>query len=158
MDSAAGLFGFILLLGCYLIPTIIAFMRKHKDAPAIAALNILLGWSVLGWVVSFIWSLSNPSGRGAQTVIVNTVQNNAPTTHAPVATPVAGMTMDDHDTAFWDKISDKNDLDHLEEYLLRFPDGRFSKLAASRMQRVQGAGTDAIVTNVGGAPDTPPEA
>jgi hypothetical protein len=42
---------------------------------------------------------------------------------------------DDQDTAFWDSVGDKNDVDHLEEYLTRFPQGRFAQLAQSRLER-----------------------
>jgi hypothetical protein len=41
----------------------------------------------------------------------------------------------DQDTAFWDSVSDKNDVDHLEEYLIRFPHGRFAQLARNRLER-----------------------
>ena len=42
----------------YLVPAIIAFARRHHHRFAIAALNILLGWTVLGWFIAFIWSLT----------------------------------------------------------------------------------------------------
>jgi hypothetical protein len=41
----------------------------------------------------------------------------------------------DQDTAFWDGVSDKNNVDHLEEYLIRFPHGRFAQLARNRLER-----------------------
>ncbi len=43
---------------CYFIPTIVALVRKHHNAGAICALNILLGWTVLGWIAAFVWSLT----------------------------------------------------------------------------------------------------
>lgn len=136
--GAGALFLFLFVTACYLGPTIIAFMRKHKDAPAIAALNVLLGWSVIGWIMAFIWALADPAGRNARhTVVVNTVQNNSPTI-TPAAAPVANEpTMEDRDLAFWDGITDKNDADQLEEYLIRFPDGRFANLAKARFERHQ---------------------
>ncbi|NTU92372.1 MAG: superinfection immunity protein [Chlorobiaceae bacterium] len=42
------------------LPSIIAFLRKHHSSVAILALNILLGWTGLGWIIAFIWSLSWP--------------------------------------------------------------------------------------------------
>ena len=45
-------------LGFYLLPTVIAFSRGHHSKVAIAALNILLGWSLLGWVGALVWSLT----------------------------------------------------------------------------------------------------
>ena len=62
----------IIGLLAYFLPTVIAMSRSHKDGPAIAAINILLGWTVFGWFTSFIWSLSDPRGRGvSQTIVVN---------------------------------------------------------------------------------------
>lgn len=41
----------------YFLPTLIAFLRQHKNKLAIFLLNLLLGWTVLGWVVSLVWSV-----------------------------------------------------------------------------------------------------
>lgn len=49
-----------LILGGYFIPTIIAHRKSHPNKSAIIALNILAGWTFAGWLVSFIWSLTNP--------------------------------------------------------------------------------------------------
>jgi len=42
----------------YLIPSIIGFSRKHQNAAAIFALNLLLGWTFLGWVAALVWSVT----------------------------------------------------------------------------------------------------
>ena len=41
----------------YFLPTLIAFLRQHKNKLAVFLLNLLLGWTVLGWVVSLVWSV-----------------------------------------------------------------------------------------------------
>ena len=43
--------------GIYFLPTIIAGARENKDGGAIAALNLLLGWTFIGWAVALVWSL-----------------------------------------------------------------------------------------------------
>lgn len=48
------------LLALYFLPTIIAALRRHRQTLAIAALNLLAGWSGLGWFGAFIWSLTYP--------------------------------------------------------------------------------------------------
>ena len=48
----------IALIALYFLPTIIACKQEHKNIPAIAALNILLGWTILGWVGALVWALS----------------------------------------------------------------------------------------------------
>jgi len=42
----------------YVLPSIIAYKRKHQNALAITALNILFGWSFLGWAAAMIWALT----------------------------------------------------------------------------------------------------
>lgn len=46
----------ILLIAIYFLPTIIAMAARHRQTPAIAVLNIALGWTVLGWVGALVWS------------------------------------------------------------------------------------------------------
>ena len=53
-----GLFLFIALAIAYLFPTAIAYQRGHQSQGGIATLNILLGWSLIGWVIALIWSCS----------------------------------------------------------------------------------------------------
>jgi len=48
----------------YLTPTFIAYKRKHHNRLAILFLNILLGWSILGWVIAAIWSGTAVMGNG----------------------------------------------------------------------------------------------
>jgi Superinfection immunity protein len=46
-------FGFVL----YFLPAIIAFARDKRDAVSILVLNILLGWTMIGWVIALVWAL-----------------------------------------------------------------------------------------------------
>jgi hypothetical protein len=50
---------FVILL--YFFPTSIAFKRGHHNKRAIFALNILLGWTFLGWVVALVWAWTTPN-------------------------------------------------------------------------------------------------
>jgi uncharacterized membrane-anchored protein len=50
----------VLAFGAYFLPTIVASARKHRNTTAIFFLNLLLGWSVIGWVGALIWALTNP--------------------------------------------------------------------------------------------------
>ncbi len=55
--------GLMVLIPLYLLPTMLACKRKHHNKTAIILLNILLGWSFLGWVLSLVWSVTS---TGAQ--------------------------------------------------------------------------------------------
>lgn len=58
VDVLAGFFGVSLLLMIYFLPWLIAWARDHHQIGSIAILNLLLGWTVLGWIVSLVWSAS----------------------------------------------------------------------------------------------------
>jgi len=55
----------VLIIGIigYLLPGVIASIRDHQSRMAIWALNIILGWTFLGWVAAFVWSLTNPGSQ-----------------------------------------------------------------------------------------------
>jgi len=46
-------------LAIYFVPTIIGVARKAKHDGAIFALNLLLGWTVIGWVGAFVWAIAD---------------------------------------------------------------------------------------------------
>jgi hypothetical protein len=60
--SAAGvvLVGIILLIAVlvYCLPTIIASRKRHSQSTAISVLNILFGWTLVGYAVALVWSLT----------------------------------------------------------------------------------------------------
>ena len=43
--------------GGYLIPFSVALWRAHPETTKIFLLNLLLGWTVIGWIVALFWSL-----------------------------------------------------------------------------------------------------
>lgn len=46
------------VLFVYFMPTIFAIMRGHRNRLAIFVANLLLGWSIIVWVVLIIWSFT----------------------------------------------------------------------------------------------------
>jgi hypothetical protein len=36
-----------------------AWGRKHNNLSSIFMLNLLLGWTVIGWIVAIIWAVSS---------------------------------------------------------------------------------------------------
>jgi hypothetical protein len=50
---------FVVLLVSYFLPWVVALLRRHRNATAIFILNLLLGWTFIGWVVALVWSFTN---------------------------------------------------------------------------------------------------
>lgn len=52
--------GLLVLAGIllYFLPTFISCNRGHQQAGPIIILNVLLGWTLLGWVIALAWSAS----------------------------------------------------------------------------------------------------
>jgi hypothetical protein len=53
-----------------------------------------------------------------------------------LASAIPRLPAEPDDIRYWDRMPNKSDPDALEEYLHRFPDGRFANLAATRLGRM----------------------
>jgi len=47
----------------YFIPTIIAVFRSHNSTFSIFLLDLLLGWTMIGWIIALVWSFSSNVSR-----------------------------------------------------------------------------------------------
>jgi hypothetical protein len=45
-------------IAVYFIPSFGAGRRNHRNANAILALNLLLGWTFVGWAIALVWALT----------------------------------------------------------------------------------------------------
>jgi hypothetical protein len=43
----------------YMVPTLIAIVRKHEKVGLIGTLNVLVGWTVIGWIAAMVWTFSD---------------------------------------------------------------------------------------------------
>lgn len=60
-DVGTGILGVLLLVFVgvlYFAPTLAAYSRGHHQRQAILVLNLLLGWTVLGWIACAVWCSS----------------------------------------------------------------------------------------------------
>jgi len=63
--SIAGFLLFVLVLVFYLLPTVIANTRETEHRGAIFFINLLFGWTVLGWIAALIWAVvEKPTHNG----------------------------------------------------------------------------------------------
>jgi hypothetical protein len=44
----------------YFLPSILGFARQHRNAWWIFTVNLVTGWTVIGWVAALVWALTNP--------------------------------------------------------------------------------------------------
>lgn len=51
-----GLVLLCILLFIYFLPSWVATRRHHPQKSAITTLNVLLGWTVLGWIAALVWA------------------------------------------------------------------------------------------------------
>ena len=63
--SGAGAFGafvgLVVVIGLYMLPTIIGSARKVVNIGSVFAINFLLGWTLIGWAVALAMALrTNP--------------------------------------------------------------------------------------------------
>ena len=43
----------------YLIPTLVAYQRKSQSRGLIATLNVLGGWTGIGWLAALVWAITD---------------------------------------------------------------------------------------------------
>lgn len=65
----------------YFVPSAVAMYRHKQNLVAIFALNLLLGWTVIGWVASLVWALTNENVPGS--LSVQSLPTQAPYTTQP---------------------------------------------------------------------------
>ena len=51
----------LLLFAFYMLPTLIASGRHLPERGAIAMVNFLLGWTVVGWFATLVWAITAPA-------------------------------------------------------------------------------------------------
>ena len=72
---------------CYLLPVLIGCARHVPDIGAVAVINILLGWTLIGWVAALAMALRPVTPAG---LVVQVVQNMPPYQPSPGQLPGAG--------------------------------------------------------------------
>jgi Superinfection immunity protein len=80
-DALGGIWLLSLIIGAallYIVPSWVG--RNKRNSSAIVALNLLLGWTFVGWVVALVWALT--SETPALPIAVN--QATPPSVGAPV--------------------------------------------------------------------------
>jgi hypothetical protein len=82
LNEFGGMVGFlifaVLSFGLYFLPSFVGWRKRSSGA--IAILNLLLGWTFIGWVVALVWAMT-----AEQPVAVVIQQGSQPLMPAPAA-------------------------------------------------------------------------
>lgn len=62
----------------YLLPVLIGGARRVPDIGAVAVINVLLGWTLVGWVVALAMALRSASPAGPVVQVVHNPPRPAP--------------------------------------------------------------------------------
>jgi hypothetical protein len=59
VDAAIGFVVIGAIVCVYFLPAIVARNRNHSNAGAIYFLNLLFGWTFIGWGVALVWAMTD---------------------------------------------------------------------------------------------------
>ncbi len=48
------------MLVIYVLPSLIAYKRGHGQIRMIVLVNLLAGWTILGWLLAMVWAWRDP--------------------------------------------------------------------------------------------------
>lgn len=57
-----GVMGVSVLVVAYLLPSLVAIERKHPQTGPIVVINLLLGWTIVGWALCLAYAIWNVEG------------------------------------------------------------------------------------------------
>lgn len=106
----------IIIIALYLVPTIVALSRDMPNKGSTIAINLFLGWTLIGWVVALAMALGDPTPRGAQVIVQNNLVSGNMVAHPMVAQPMLGQHPQHSRGVIWDHAR--------QAYLYQDPDTR----------------------------------
>ena len=62
-QAICGITLLVALFALYFLPTLVALGRGHRNAGAIIAVNLLIGWMFIGWVIALVWAMTENVGQ-----------------------------------------------------------------------------------------------
>ncbi len=102
----------LLVIALYLLPTIVAISRKMPNMGSTIVINVLLGWTFVGWIIALAMACGSQHRGQPQIIIQNNVAHGnvaGPNLHQPVAAwapgPLTAPTWDAMRQAwvYWDE-------------------------------------------------------
>ena len=60
-----GNFWILFMIFLYFVPTALAVCREHRQMAPVIIVNVLLGWTLIGWVAALAWAAMNEKEKQA---------------------------------------------------------------------------------------------
>lgn len=96
MDGAILGLTILIGLGLYCFPTIIVEIRRTEHSAGILCLNLIFGWTVLGWIAALIWALAEKHSPKGESVGPWSAEADAWDFHARPLNEDSAICQDDH--------------------------------------------------------------
>ncbi|MEE9247594.1 MAG: superinfection immunity protein [Dehalococcoidia bacterium] len=77
----------LIALAVYFLPAFVAKGRKKQNAGAIFVLNLLLGWTIIGWVIALIWAITVDSPTSVGPPVSRITGSQADSENGPPSEP-----------------------------------------------------------------------
>lgn len=68
--------GLLILLVLYIVPVLLAWTLNNPHLLGITLLDLLLGWTIIGWIAALVWALA--SANDASFDAEASYKNNSP--------------------------------------------------------------------------------
>ncbi|MCP5013503.1 MAG: superinfection immunity protein [Aestuariibacter sp.] len=78
MSQSISVVTIAVIAALYVLPMVIAIYRDHHQTLVIVWINLLLGWSGLGWLLAFFWALTAVRRTDEPKTQAEPVQTKAP--------------------------------------------------------------------------------
>ena len=66
----------LIIIGLYFLPAIVAAVRHHPNQNAIFVLNLLAGWTIVGWIIAVVWANTFVAPRDRVSPLATTVKRD----------------------------------------------------------------------------------
>ncbi len=85
----------------YFLPAVLAASKQHRRGLALFLVNLLLGWTLVGWFACLVWAAAAPGETKPYTPLIRPVRSR------PVSSPPPEITVDAAAKAFEDLVTQR---------------------------------------------------
>lgn len=80
-EAIGAFFALFVVIGIYLLPTIVALCRRAYYSVATTVINVFFGWTFFGWVLALLLACMNEPRKNNQQIVITQVVGDKNTTN-----------------------------------------------------------------------------